>query len=61
MSPQLGSQILWWVHIALLLGFLVYIPVSKHLHLIACPVNEFLRNLKPRGLRSIRLIWRARR
>jgi Fe-S oxidoreductase len=48
-AMQLGKQILWWLHIVLLLAFLVYIPVSKHLHLIACPVNEFFRNLKPRG------------
>jgi Fe-S oxidoreductase len=48
-TMQLTAHALWWVHVALLLGFLVYIPVSKHLHLIACPINEFLRNLKPRG------------
>jgi len=48
-AMQLGSHILWWIHIVLLLSFLVYIPLSKHLHLIACPVNEFFRNLKPRG------------
>lgn len=40
---------LWWIHVLLLLGFLVYIPNSKHLHLIACPFNEWMRNLKPRG------------
>ena len=42
-------QVFWWVHLVLLLAFLVYIPLSKHLHLIMCPVNEFFRNLKPRG------------
>ncbi len=41
--------VLWWLHLVLLLGFLVYIPNSKHLHLMACPFNEWLRNLKPRG------------
>ena len=44
-----GMQVFWWVHLVLLLAFLVYIPLSKHLHLIMCPVNEFFRNLKPRG------------
>jgi Fe-S oxidoreductase len=39
----------WWLHVLFILAFLVYIPVSKHLHLLACPVNEFFRNLKPRG------------
>ncbi len=40
----------WWVHLLSLLVFLVYIPTSKHLHLIAGPFNEFFRNLKPRGI-----------
>jgi Fe-S oxidoreductase/nitrate reductase gamma subunit len=46
---DVARSILWWVHVLLLLAFLVYIPLSKHLHLIMCPVNEFFRNLKPRG------------
>ncbi len=46
---EVARNILWWIHVLLLLAFLVYIPVSKHLHLIMCPVNEFLRSLKPRG------------
>jgi Fe-S oxidoreductase len=46
---DLGKNILWWIHIVLLLGFLVYIPISKHMHLIMCPVNEWLRDLRPRG------------
>lgn len=46
---ELGRGILWWIHIVLLLAFLIYIPLSKHLHLIMCPVNEFLRDLRPRG------------
>jgi Fe-S oxidoreductase len=46
---QSAMQVFWWAHLVLLLAFLVYIPLSKHLHLLACPVNEFFRNLKPRG------------
>lgn len=45
----LQQNIFWWAHIALLLGFLVYIPYSKHMHVIAAPFNVFLRSLKPRG------------
>jgi Fe-S oxidoreductase len=45
----------WWLHLVLILGFLVYIPLSKHLHLLACPFNEYLRNLKPRGAQIERL------
>lgn len=39
----------WWAHLIFLLTFLVYIPLSKHLHLLFCPVNEFFRDLGPRG------------
>jgi Fe-S oxidoreductase len=48
-SMQIARDIIWWLHAVLLLAFLVYIPNSKHLHLIACPFNEWLRDLRPRG------------
>ena len=46
---QNGAWVFWWAHVVFMLAFLVYIPLSKHLHLLACPVNEFFRNLKPAG------------
>ncbi|MFZ5597358.1 MAG: (Fe-S)-binding protein [Bacillota bacterium] len=48
-AVSLLKEILWWTHVTLLLGFLAYLPYSKHLHLLAAPVNVFFRNLKPRG------------
>src|SRR5579885_916515 len=39
----------WWLHISVVLGFLIYLPRSKHLHLMATPFNVFFRNYKPRG------------
>lgn len=39
----------WWIHILILLGFLVYVPYSKHLHIIAALFNVFFRSLLPRG------------
>jgi len=35
----------WWVHLLLLLAFLVYVPQSKHAHLIAGPANVYLEPL----------------
>lgn len=35
-----------WVHMSLVLGFAVYIPGSKHLHIVAAGPNTFLRKLK---------------
>jgi Fe-S oxidoreductase len=34
-----------WVHMLIVLGFAVYIPSSKHLHIIAAGPNTFLRTL----------------
>lgn len=39
----------WWSHLLMLLGFLVFIPGSKHLHLLSGPVNLFLRSREPIG------------
>ncbi|MCL5046646.1 MAG: (Fe-S)-binding protein [Actinobacteria bacterium] len=49
-ARQAAHSTLWWVHVLVLLGFLVYIPHSKHLHLLACPFNEAFRSLGPRGV-----------
>jgi Fe-S oxidoreductase len=38
-----------WGHLALVFGFLVYIPYSKHLHIVTSSVNVFLANTKPGG------------
>ncbi len=38
-----------WLHLVLVFGFLVYIPYSKHLHIVISAVNVFLANTKPRG------------
>ena len=37
-------------------GFAIYIPFSKHIHMVAAPLNAFFRSLEPRGaLESIDL------
>lgn len=51
--PETGATVLfyvaWWVHLLLLLAFLVYVPQSKHAHLIAGPANVYLNRLTPPG------------
>jgi Fe-S oxidoreductase len=52
MSPgwqELFHGVFLWAHIALILGFLVYIPYSKHLHIITSSINVFFTNTKPMG------------
>ena len=39
----------WWIHAALILGFLVWLPYSKHLHVLAAPLNVFFATLEPKG------------
>ncbi|MCG6909766.1 MAG: (Fe-S)-binding protein [Deltaproteobacteria bacterium] len=41
-----GYQIVYWIHVATIIGFLIYIPGSKHLHLLAAAPNVFLKPLK---------------
>ncbi len=40
-----GYEIAYWIHMATILGFLIYIPGSKHLHLLAAAPNVFLKPL----------------
>jgi Fe-S oxidoreductase len=39
----------WWLHAMCLLGFLVWLPYSKHLHVLAAPFNVFFAPLTPKG------------
>lgn len=39
------NTIFWWGHTLIILGFLVYIPFSKHLHLLGAIPNIFFRRL----------------
>ena len=38
-----------WAHVALVLGFLVYMPYSKHLHIITSAINVWFASTRPRG------------
>ncbi len=40
---------IWWTNYALILGFIVYAPYSKHLHPLTATPNMFLKSLAPRG------------
>ena len=39
----------WWIHLGIILGFAIYIPFSKHMHMVAAPLNAYFRSLEPRG------------
>lgn len=40
-----GMETFYWLHLILVLGFLVYIPNSKHLHILAAAPNLFFKHL----------------
>lgn len=39
----------WWAHLVILLAFLVYVPQSKHFHLISAPINLWFTRQTPVG------------
>ena len=41
-----GWRAMWWIHMATVLGFLAYLPYSKHLHLLAAPFGVFFGSLR---------------
>jgi Fe-S oxidoreductase len=43
-----------WIHMLLVIGFSMYIPGSKHLHIVAAGPNTFLKNLdRPKAMTKI--------
>jgi Fe-S oxidoreductase len=45
-AGRIGFEIFYWIHVLTILGFLIYIPGSKHLHLLAAVPNVFLKPLE---------------
>jgi Fe-S oxidoreductase len=48
LSPEAGRTVyetIYWIHVLTILGFLIYIPGSKHLHMLAAAPNVFLKPL----------------
>lgn len=48
-AAEVLFYLFWWLHLIILLIFLVYIPQSKHFHLITAPINIWLRRTEPPG------------
>src|SRR5687767_12727503 len=46
---ELWFWFFWWAHMALVAAFLVYLPFSKHLHIVTSFFNIYFRKLAPRG------------
>jgi Fe-S oxidoreductase len=48
-TALLFHKLMWWAHMLVVLGFLAYLPHSKHLHIVTSSFNVWFRNLGPRG------------
>lgn len=48
-SGKMWYGFFWWTHILVVLGFLNYLPYSKHLHVLTSIPNVFFASLEPRG------------
>ncbi len=46
-SDPAATRAMWWLHMATVLGFMAYLPYSKHLHLLASPFGVFFASLEP--------------
>ena len=46
-SAGMVYEVFWWMHIVVVLGFLNYLPYSKHLHVLTSIPNTFFTNLEP--------------
>ncbi len=47
-DANLYYEIFWWLHIILVLGFMNFLPYSKHFHVITSIPNVFFHRLEPR-------------
>lgn len=43
------EQIGWWGHLVGILGFMIYLPFSKHFHILLAFPNTYYSNLNPKG------------
>ena len=52
-AAWIGYRVNWWLHALLVLGFLNYLPYSKHLHVATSLFNVFFSNTSWKGERAV--------
>jgi Fe-S oxidoreductase len=48
-ATEVLERVLVWAHVSLILGFLAYLPHSKHLHILAAAPNVYFARTRARG------------
>jgi len=46
-AASFNYELFWWMHVVVVLGFMNFLPYSKHLHVITSIPNTFFANLEP--------------
>ncbi len=49
-TAHVAGEALWWVHVVILLGFLNYLPYSKHIHILGALPNIFFTKFEDKGV-----------
>ena len=57
---EVRERIFVWLHVLTILGFLVYLPYSKHLHIATAGLNVWFGRTRGRGVGSSRSTSRSR-
>jgi Fe-S oxidoreductase len=52
-AAWIGYRVNWWLHALLVLGFLNYLPYSKHLHVATSLFNVYFSNTSWKGERAV--------
>jgi len=48
-TTRVLERVFVWAHVSIILGFLVYLPYSKHLHIFTAAVNVFFGRTRAKG------------
>ena len=48
-ATEVLERVFVWAHVLIILGFLAYLPHSKHLHIATAAINVFFGAHAPRG------------
>jgi Fe-S oxidoreductase len=48
-APRVLDRVFVWAHLCVILGFLCYLPYSKHLHIATAAINVFFSRTRRRG------------
>jgi Fe-S oxidoreductase len=53
-SARIAYAVSWWMHYFIFFGFLIFLPISKHQHIMTAPLNVFFTRLgKPGTVKEI--------